>query len=66
MWGRAGGAGGGTGSLCHSMATAALCSPGLQLPGAQVAVSRIGSGGWGDTGMGRIGAALGLSAAMES
>lgn len=26
------------------MGIAALCSPGLQLPGAQVAVSRVGSG----------------------
>lgn len=40
--------------------------PGLQLPGAQVAVSRMGSGRWGDRNGGHIGAALVLSAAMES
>lgn len=53
--------------ICATAWSLQPCAPpGLQPPGAQVAVSRVGSGRWGDTGMGHIGAALGLSAAMES
>lgn len=60
--------GGQTGDfICATAWSLQSCvTPDLQLPGAQVAVSRIGSGRWGDRNGGHIGAALVLSTAIES